>query len=395
MTTQTISVFFSELGFPFRNKRWSWGAHGKEGILLRVWEDDRIGSRFVRVLGPRFNRSPKKSDGLSERIEHLRLLWGGGLAAYVVVAKAVDESATPRVIESFDRQRVYAIAALVPDSDGSILAELGSEVPTAKIARHSRQYRIQPAAATFPKGAEESALPLPNSAPYLEKLPAMRSMLIEVARQRKTLSYAAARRPFNFKTFEHRHAMDRLGNECLAAGEPILTSLIVDEVTGRCSSGFEKEFHRDDEQERMDCYEFWSEDSTSLFGSASALALPTHGTKAHDGETFLQNEALKFSSVAVRPWQAVFRRRVFTRFVGTCALSGCPTRQALDAAHRLGRDWRKGHNKGSDGLLLRKDLHALYDAGLIVIQSDGTALFDPELREHYADLHQKTIKVGW
>lgn len=50
---------------------------------------------------------------------------------------------------------------------------------------------------------------------------------------------------------------------------------------------------------------------------------------------------------------------------GACGVTGCTIRAALDAAHRAGRDWRQRHNSGDDGLLLRKDIHALYDAELV------------------------------
>ena len=48
----------------------------------------------------------------------------------------------------------------------------------------------------------------------------MRQWLIDVARRHQTVTYAEARAPFKLRTLEHRHAMDRIGHECLDAGEP-------------------------------------------------------------------------------------------------------------------------------------------------------------------------------
>lgn len=60
--------------------------------------------------------------------------------------------------------------------------------------------------------------------------------------------------------------------------------------------------------------------------------------------------------------------------------------QALDAAHRHGCKWREGHNTIQDGLLLRKDLHALYDAGLLRISDNGYVQLLEGALEHYPEL---------
>lgn len=57
--------------------------------------------------------------------------------------------------------------------------------------------------------------------------------------------------------------------------------------------------------------------------------------------------------------------------------------EALEAAHVLGRDWHAGHNQASDGLLLRRDLHTLYDRGLLRITDVGLVEFDARVASHY------------
>ena len=91
---ENISSFLARLGFPLHNTRWSWGARSDLGVLLTTWADDLDETgRFLRVLGWRSQgRSPS---GLSERLDHLRTLWSGGLAGYAVVAKAKDTTAQP------------------------------------------------------------------------------------------------------------------------------------------------------------------------------------------------------------------------------------------------------------------------------------------------------------
>ncbi|MFJ2687392.1 HNH endonuclease [Pseudomonas sp. NPDC087342] len=118
---------------------------------------------------------------------------------------------------------------------------------------------------------------------------------------------------------------------------------------------------------------------TSELGSAqSALGLIE--------SELLEARAAKFCNVEARPEQASFRRKLFIAYNGRCVISGCSIVQALDAAHRHGCEWRNGHNSIHDGLLLRKDLHALYDAGLLRVSDDGCVQLVESALEHYPDL---------
>ncbi|MCC6333514.1 MAG: HNH endonuclease [Myxococcales bacterium] len=69
-----------------------------------------------------------------------------------------------------------------------------------------------------------------------------------------------------------------------------------------------------------------------------------------------------------RRGQPQFRAALMSAYDGRCAISGCPVEQALEAAHIVGyRGVRTNHV--SNGLLLRADLHTLFDAGLMTIDS--------------------------
>jgi len=111
--------------------------------------------------------------------------------------------------------------------------------------------------------------------------------------------------------------------------------------------------------------------------TVAAAPEPTGGT--------LEERAARFAQVGVRPSQAAFRRALFLAHRGRCAISGCDVETALDAAHLHGRDWRRGHNPAQDGLLLRKDLRALYDRRLLTIAESGVVELSPSLTKHYRD----------
>lgn len=70
-----------------------------------------------------------------------------------------------------------------------------------------------------------------------------------------------------------------------------------------------------------------------------------------------------------RDGQTLFRRAMLTAYDGTCAISDCRVAQVLQAAHI--HDYQ-GHetNVASNGLLLRVDIHSLFDQGLIWIDPD-------------------------
>lgn len=391
---EKISKFLSRLGFPLHNTRWSWGAYSDLGVLLTTWDDDLDETgRFVRVLGWRSQgRSPS---GLNERMDHLRTLWSGGLAGYAVVATAKDTKAQPRAIRSYDSENVRAIVSLVAQPDGSIWAELGEDVPVKRLAKHAARHRLIPGDGAFPieRTPVRAKSDKASKAAYVAKLPAMRAWLIDLARRGETATYAEARTSFGLRTLEHSHALGRVGNECLDAGEPILSALIVDETTGRCSSGFFKEFRRDDAEEREDCYAFWSPSGVvpqrrPARGRGVSGAAPGSGGTADNDS--LRERAARFAKVAVRPDQQAFRRRVFLAHQGACVVTGCTIPAVLDAAHRQGRDWKLGHNSAADGLLLRKDIHALYDAGLVSIDDSGAVRFDPAAEAHYVDYLRKS-----
>ncbi|MFC5570815.1 HNH endonuclease [Lysobacter yangpyeongensis] len=369
-----MSAHFDALGFPLNNVRNSWGALSPRGILLRIWADEIVSER-VMVLGPPAVRElqSKRANGFWERVDHLRLLWSGGIAGYALVLTATDVNAVPRQVKDFNREYVREIVALDEAADGSIWAELGEPVSVSKLEKHAVNHRLLPASGAFPTIAKAKSMEGPGKklGPTASKLPALRNLLIDLAKTRRTYTNEEARTPLGLGTLGMTNALRALGRECVEAGEPVLTSLIVRPETGRCADGFYKEFRRDDAQEREACYAFWG--------------APEEGDQLSSApDDSLRQRAQRFALVATRPEQQAFRNRLFIASGGRCIVTGCDIDAALDAAHRHGRDWRQGHNRAGDGWLLRRDVHRLYDAGLLRISDDGIRVeVDEEIASHY------------
>lgn len=93
----------------------------------------------------------------------------------------------------------------------------------------------------------------------------------------------------------------------------------------------------------------------------------------------------KFGTVELRTRQAEFRKRIFDKFKGRCPISGCDEASALEAAHLGAKGgWRTNH---TEGVLLRRDLHALMDAGKLEIV-DGVVTVSSD---HYQQYHGMRI----
>ncbi len=77
--------------------------------------------------------------------------------------------------------------------------------------------------------------------------------------------------------------------------------------------------------------------------------------------------------------QREFRRQLLLRFGPVCAFTGPQPEKSLHAAHVIPYA-RSARHELAAGLLLRADLHALFDAGLITVDGDLKVRIDPSLR---------------
>ncbi len=77
--------------------------------------------------------------------------------------------------------------------------------------------------------------------------------------------------------------------------------------------------------------------------------------------------------IAARRGQAAFRSRLLEAYDGCCAISGCSIGPVLEAAHIV--PYRGDHtNAVTNGLLLRADLHTLFDLDLLRIDASSLAV---------------------
>lgn len=126
--------------------------------------------------------------------------------------------------------------------------------------------------------------------------------------------------------------------------------------------------------------------SAMAFGSNRGFSEPA---QARYGEPTL---------VLPRLGQGAFRLLVTDSYNRRCAVTGEKTLPALDAAHiRPFADG--GEHEASNGLLLRRDIHSLFDSGYVTVTRDYRFEVSPRIREqfengrHYYALQGTEISV--
>lgn len=113
-----------------------------------------------------------------------------------------------------------------------------------------------------------------------------------------------------------------------------------------------------------------------------------------DATSFEDARQRVVASIVRRRGQPAFRRQLLDLYAGTCAFSGCALVEVLDAAHIIPYQG-DATNHPQNGLLLRTDLHTLFDLGLLAVDTtDMTIIVAPSLKEtEYAHLSGKEVRL--
>jgi predicted restriction endonuclease len=98
-------------------------------------------------------------------------------------------------------------------------------------------------------------------------------------------------------------------------------------------------------------------------------------------------------AIRIRRGQSGFRNALLEAYGGRCAITGCGVEDVLEAAHIVPY-FGPCTNQTSNGLLLRADLHTLFDCGLITIDPlTRTVVISDALRNSsYAKLSGRALR---
>jgi hypothetical protein len=120
------------------------------------------------------------------------------------------------------------------------------------------------------------------------------------------------------------------------------------------------------------------------------LARAGRGGLEHD-DTDARRRVL--SAVVQRRGQQRFRRIVLAAYNGACAITGSKAEPVLEAAHI--DPYSGDHTQHvTNGLLLRSDLHTLFDLHLITVTAGKLVAVSPRLRgTDYAAMNRQRLKL--
>jgi predicted restriction endonuclease len=92
-----------------------------------------------------------------------------------------------------------------------------------------------------------------------------------------------------------------------------------------------------------------------------------------DSKTLEDERERKIREIVQRRGQPVFRRKLLSAYEGCCAITGCDAASALEAAH-ISPYRGPDSNHVTNGVLLRADIHTLFDLGLLGVDPNSLAV---------------------
>ncbi|MBD3552434.1 HNH endonuclease [Streptomyces sp. SP18CM02] len=101
------------------------------------------------------------------------------------------------------------------------------------------------------------------------------------------------------------------------------------------------------------------------------------------------------ATAAVRRGQDAFRRALVRQYGLVCAVTGAAPAEVLEAAH-LRPFAETQHHRVEEGLMLRSDVHRLFDSGLLAIDADLVVHVAPSLAGHglYCELAGVPLQIA-
>ncbi|WP_437800589.1 HNH endonuclease [Sorangium sp. So ce693] len=105
----------------------------------------------------------------------------------------------------------------------------------------------------------------------------------------------------------------------------------------------------------------------------AAEATAVDATGEFDPAGVQDARAKTISAIVRRRGQPAFRRKLIEAYDGCCAVAGCALLALLDAAHIIAYQG-PDTNHPQNGLLLRTDIHTLFDLGLLAVDTESMSV---------------------
>lgn len=133
--------------------------------------------------------------------------------------------------------------------------------------------------------------------------------------------------------------------------------------------------------------------SDPVVEAIKAVSDAEEGAGAFDARSVDDARSRVIAAIVRRRGQRSFREALLKAYSGACAITSCTVTDILEAAHV--HPYKGDHtNVVSNGLLLRADVHTLFDLGLIAVESQTLIVrVSPSLAgTEYADLDGRALR---
>jgi hypothetical protein len=105
-----------------------------------------------------------------------------------------------------------------------------------------------------------------------------------------------------------------------------------------------------------------------------------------DPDSVIDERKKVFAAIVRRRGQPKFRSELLEAYEGRCAVTGCTVEAVLEAAHIKSYAGDKT-NHVTNGILLRADIHTLYDLGKLKIDDKGVIHLSGDLKDSIYGVH--------
>lgn len=127
-----------------------------------------------------------------------------------------------------------------------------------------------------------------------------------------------------------------------------------------------------------------AEQLRKLLNLTSAAAGPhTTGRQEADegeGDDQIDDDEYRMQAIKTRRGQPRFRENLMQAYRGRCVVTGCAIKELLEAAHITPHAKRSDY-RVSNGLLLRADIHTLFDEGLLTVDERCRVVVSPLVKD--------------
>lgn len=125
----------------------------------------------------------------------------------------------------------------------------------------------------------------------------------------------------------------------------------------------------------------------SQTGETSSSSESSASTKIKESPV----DEIALRAIKSRRGQPEFRKALLLAFNGKCCVSGCAIESVLEAAHIVPHTEETNYSV-ENGVLLRADIHTLYDLNIMGIDGNGRIVVSDSLKEsEYWQFHGKCI----